>query len=868
MSTTDITQPIPLNNYSISHAGRRTVLHPELGREIQAQTAVRYLRFLRPVRVAHLELPLANCGRWVPTVPTHPAHVLVSVLDRASNRWRVIADVALPPNPKCAGEGLSQEMPIEEMEAHFRKVMAEQIPHRIELGGIETDLLRVECDREHPVWPNHGECNGGPYHVPFGILQHLGAVGEELDVVAAPPYRRKLSRKGFTPAAPEGMTLDTRNPLEVVFNGDRLRVGFSLIRPMLTRLDWNHFGDRQPDGNRLFFKGSWGGGDALGGQNGPSYITAAGNFVPQNMSGAVEVAGNQVKYLGIATGAGVTVNAVFTVTAEALTVALEQEAEADLPVIEGEAWRLLWNMRAGLTGLAALPQDREGRNGFVELPALIAADSGGCLAVRLIDGAGAFHTESYRSSEARSTGFVLATPDAPDAPLVIPQGRRRAVFELRPCALLPVPAAQESALSEGLRKCWTAGFSAFRPEFGGFSNNAISTNCHVNQHTAFDFAAFTARPVDAAPPPRDRSQKSGEGAASTLRPGTGFDPLDLVKFSVGRALLDAGGYGYHRNLYLDSDPILLCGAGRIVQLAAAPDWLAHVGPGIRAAARRILDNFDAKEGMIVCRALSGNSGTYRWSSNAMDVIGFGHIDAYVNAWSFRGLKNAAALCVRLDDDPLAARCAEAAAALAANYARQLVNPETGWVSGWRSRDGRLHDYGFLWINGVACAFGVMAQAASRQALANLETKRRELFPESGYPGLPLNLLPITPEDHMLPRLGYQTKPTYENYTDGALSPLTATYYLRALSRNGLAAEAHAIADSLERGFADGLFHGPYGTGKEFMTWTGADSGYEGTFGPNSGPLYAIAVERGVVTPPDPEWWPAGRAEQRRQGSKV
>ncbi len=72
---------------------------------------------------------------------------------------------------------------------------------------------------------------------------------------------------------------------------------------------------------------------------------------------------------------------------------------------------------------------------------------------------------------------------------------------------------------------------------------------------------------------------------------------------------------------------------------------------------------------------------------------------------------------------------------------------------------------------------------------------------------------------------------------------------------GQSAEARALADSLERGFADGLFHGPYGTGKEFMTWTGADSGYEGTFGPNSGPLYAIAVERGVITPPDPEWWP-------------
>ncbi|MDD5705070.1 MAG: hypothetical protein PHR35_04035, partial [Kiritimatiellae bacterium] len=822
---------ISLKTYAVNHAGRRTILHPELEREIHAQTAVTYLRFLRLVRVARLDLPLVNYGRWVPNVPTHPAHVMVSVLDRAANRWKVIADVELAPNAKCAGESLTQEMAIEEMEAHFRKAMAEQVPHGIELGSIETDLLRVECDREHPVWPNHGECNGGPYNVPFGILHQLSAVGEELGEVSVPPYRRKLSRGVCNPIAPEGMTLDTRNPLELVFSGDRLRVGFSLIRPMLTQLDWNHFGDRPPAGNRLFFRGSFGsGGDALGGQNGPSYITATGTFVPQNMTGTVEATGNRVTYRGIATGTGITVNAVFSITAEALTVEFEQEAETDLPVIEGEVWRLLWNMRSGLTGMAAVPLDREGRNGFVELPALIAADSGGCLAVRLLEGNGNLHTESYRCSDARSTGFVLATADTPNTPLMIPRGRQRAVFELRPCALLPASAAKEATLSEGVRKCWTAGFSAFRPEFGGFSNNAISTNCHVNQHTAFDFAAFTARP------------------------SVGPDPLDLVKFSVGRALLDGGGYGYHRRLYLDSDPILLCGAGRIVQLADDRAWLTHVGPGIRAAARRILDSFDPREGMIVCRSLSGNAGTYRWSSNAMDVVGFGHIDAYVNAWSFRGLKNAAALCARLGDVELTARCAEAAAALAANYARQLVNPATGWVSGWRSRDGKLHDYGFIWVNGVACAFGVMEPAIARQALTNLEAMRREVFPESGYVGLPLNLLPIAPEDHMLPRLGYQTKPTYENYTDGALSPFAATYYLRALSRNGLAAEARAIADSLEHGFAGGMFHGPYGTGKEFMTWTGADSGYEGTFGPNSGPLYAIAVERGVITPPNPEWW--------------
>jgi hypothetical protein len=820
-----------LNDYPVSHAGRVKILHPDLQREIYAQTAVRYLRFLRQVRIDHLELPVSAMnqysGRWVPNVPTHPAHITVSTLDQGKNRWTVVKDLELPPNPKFAGAGLSQEKSIEEMEEFFKNAVADQPPYRIELGGIEADCIKVECDREYPVWPNHGECNGGAFNVPFGILQNLSAFGESLGTAVTPAYRRKLERGEFSPTAPTGMTIDTRNPLEIVFRGSKIAVGFSLIRPMLTRLDWDYFGERQLGQNRLLFKGVT---DSLGGLNGPSYITPAGNFIPQNMTGTVEVKGNQVRYLNVDTGCGILVSAAFTVTADAITLELEQKAERDVPALEGEAWHLLWNMRAGMTSMAAVPNEKEGRNGFVKLPAIITADVGGGLTVRQLEGEGLFHTESHRQDEARSCGFALAVPDTLDAPLVIPAGTSRAVFELQPCALLPIPAAKETALSRGVRECWTAGFSAFRPEYGGFSNNAISTNCHVNQHIACDFAAFTAKPP------------------------IGPDPLELVKFSIGRALLDGGGYGYHRNLYLDSDPILLSAAGRILQLSDDRRWLEQVGPGISAAVRRILANFDPQEGMIVCRALSGNSGSYRWSSNAMDVIGFGHIDAYVNAWSFRGLKNAASLFAVLGDPELAARCAETAAALSESYARQLINPNTGWVSGWKSRDGQLHDFGFLWINGVACAFGVMDAAATRRALGNLEAKRREVFPESGYLGLPLNLLPIAASDHMLLRLGYQLKPTYENYTDGALSPIFSAYYIRALSHHGFKKEATAIADQLEQGFADGMFHGPFGTGKEFMTWTGADSGYEGTFGPNSGPLYAIAVERGSITPPDPEWW--------------
>lgn len=820
-----------LKYYPVFHAGRKRIVHPELGKAIYSQTSVCYMRFLRKVRVTGLELPVTNAqqrlsGRWIPKVPTHPAHIIVSILDKNSNHWKTIGETEFAPNDRFAGKGLSQQMTTEEMDAFLDKVVEEQSPHRINLEGTLTDCLRIECDREHPVWPNHGECNGGSFNVPFGILQNIKAYGQEIEEISFPVYRGKLEKSTFKPSAPAGMSINTRNPLEVVFCGKKLTIGFSLVRPVITHLAWDCFEEGNTLNNRLFF----GSAD----DNGPSYITPDGDFCARNMTGEVSVKDNVIRYRKIDTGCGITINAVFTVTAESIRLELEQNAERDIPVIEGEAWRLAWNMRAGMTGVAAPPCKKEGRNGFVEIPAMISGDEGGCLLVDKEEGKGMFHTESYREAEKRSTGFVLAQEDTPERPLVIPKGRLTAVFRLKPGTILPETEKKEEQLSEGIRKCWAAGFSAFRPEFGGFSNNSISVNCHVNQYVAFDFAAFTAK-TDYA-----------------------VDPLELVKFSVERALMDGGGYGYHRNLYLDSDPILVSGAGRIFQLTDDRDWLQNVYPGISAAVMRIINNFDEKEGMIVCRSLSGNSGTYRWSSNAMDVVGFGHIDAYVNAWSFRALKNASALCRIVGDSALAQKCGEVAQLLSDNYARQLVNPETGWVSGWRSRDGQLHDFGFIWVNGVACAFRVMDASTTRHALEKLEEKRREVFPESGYAGLPLNLVPIKQTDHMLSQSQrYQLRPSFENYTDGALSPCLTGYYIRALSSNGFRKEAGTIAQSLEQGFADGRFHGPYGTGKEFAVWTGADSGYEGTFGPNSLPLYAIAVQQGIIKPPSPEWWLKG-----------
>lgn len=85
--------------------------------------------------------------------------------------------------------------------------------------------------------------------------------------------------------------------------------------------------------------------------------------------------------------------------------------------------------------------------------------------------------------------------------------------------------------------------------------------------------------------------------------------------------------------------MLLSAAGRIFQADQNPLWLKSIKSGLIEAVKRML-GIIGKEGLVISRNLSGNSGSHRWSSNAMDVVGFGHMDAYVNAWTYRALRNA------------------------------------------------------------------------------------------------------------------------------------------------------------------------------------------------------------------------------------
>ncbi|OPZ87821.1 MAG: hypothetical protein BWY76_00274 [bacterium ADurb.Bin429] len=827
MSRSTTSHLLPANG--ISHGWIRPVSAPDTGVLVYGQAVVRYLRFGQSVRLDRLELTPVIAGRWVPAVPTHPAHLTVASLDGPTGRWRTIQDVELPPVPAIAGAGLHQGMSIEVMEARLREGLA--VTHTLPLDGVTTDVLRVECDREHMMWPNHGECNGAPFSVPFGALDSLAAFGDApLGESPLPEYLPPLTVGTVRASAPLGMKVEVL-PWMVRFESSALSIGFSLIRPEILHLGWDGVGGNRAEENRVCASAalSQGGMGLYTGLSGPLLRTARGDFGANLWTGHVEVLDNKVWYRGLHCGQGVTIDALFTVEDESVTLALTQHADREIPVLELEAWRLAWNCGAAMTAAAAISTRAPGRNGDVLLPMFWAGDGNGCLRCEKVNGEAFLQVESYRNLLSVTGGIVPGVRPAPEHSLSAPAGSLHSTWRWSVAAFEPA-SETPSPLSPALHRHWGSVYSCFRPEYGGFSNNAVSVNCHVNQHCPNEMVAFTSQPE------------------------RGPDPLSLYRFTLERALMGGGGYGFWRNLYLDSDPILVAGAGRCHQVRPEMDWLHRIAPGLTAAAERMLDTI-GEGGMVVCRDLSGNSGSYRWSSNAMDVVGFGHIDAYVNAWSYRGLRNAESLLRALGQVKLTEQCSDAAAALREAYPRYLVNPDTGWVAGWRSRDGELHDAAYLWVNGVACAFGLLPPPIAVDALCRLEELRYAVGAGHAQFGLPFNLRPIPADDHMLPRIHGRFTPTFEHYTDGAMAPCFGMYYLRALDTYGLRDRAEPIVADLELGYQRGLFNGGVGSGVEFYRWDGVPTGYEGSFVANWVPLYAIAIHRGYFHPTTPEWWP-------------
>jgi hypothetical protein len=219
------------------------------------------------------------------------------------------------------------------------------------------------------------------------------------------------------------------------------------------------------------------------------------------------------------------------------------------------------------------------------------------------------------------------------------------------------------------------------------------------------------------------------------------------------------------------------------------------------------------------------------TANWWDQVNFGHEDAYAAALSHRAFRSLADLERLARRHQQAARFEERAAMIQSAYVTNFFNPKTGVLAGWKDVEGRLHDYWFLFINGMAITYGLVPEAQANAIVDRFEAKLREVGYARFELGLPGNLVPIAKEDYGKATLGTPAKDdgsdSFGIFENGGASACYAYFYVQALYQLGRRAEAERILWPMMQTFAAGGFQNGVGNAGEWRRWDGRPSGYEG-----------------------------------------
>jgi len=363
---------------------------------------------------------------------------------------------------------------------------------------------------------------------------------------------------------------------------------------------------------------------------------------------------------------------------------------------------------------------------------------------------------------------------------------------------------------------------------------------------------------------------AAELAASAPPLAQGLSCLDLVRMTLDRYLSGAKGYGMigyavepgDADLVawkapwnsLDTLPSLLQAACVYVSASRDMAWARSRYERLAGWARDMMASDKDGNGLIE-HPHTGNSGDRatadRRPSNWWDTINFGHEDAYANALAFRACSLFAGLARDLGHREAAEEFEAKAAKLKRAYASVFLNPATGLIAGWKSADGKLHDYAFTFVNGIAIDYGLLSGRQANAVMDRLLAKMSEVgFSEFRY-GLPGNLLPVRKADYVFhnwsgareigePMLE-DGSDAFQIYENGGATACYAYFTIHALYALGRAADAHRIFDPMLRSYAAGDFQGfcDNGKSKDWRDWKGGCHGYEGLLTDGFLPLLCV-----------------------------
>jgi len=355
----------------------------------------------------------------------------------------------------------------------------------------------------------------------------------------------------------------------------------------------------------------------------------------------------------------------------------------------------------------------------------------------------------------------------------------------------------------------------------------------------------------------------GDIAAKTPPLADGLTALDVLRQTLDSILGGATAYGlpHPGNFPAESSdtlPSLLIAADDCVRGGNSDEWLLTNYTKIKGWADKMLAT-DTNGNGLVKYVLSGNSGTWPPGfpkvrpANWWDTIGFGYEDAYGNALAYRALGSMEHMAKQLGKSTDAARYRAAAKKLHAVYFKTFYDPATGVIGGWRSADGELHDYYFLWVNGIAIHYGLVPPDQASAIVNKLMAKMKEVGYTQFHMGLPGNLITVplkdyvhrTPDGHFGGGVREDNADGFQKYENGGATGCFAYFTLAALYDLGRRAEADAILFPMLQEYERGGFEGrdSQGHSNDWRMWDGTAKGYEGFLTDNYYTLLAVPLRQ-------------------------
>lgn len=441
-------------------------------------------------------------------------------------------------------------------------------------------------------------------------------------------------------------------------------------------------------------------------------------------------------------------------------------------------------------------------DGDLTLPALIHFPGQGSIRItaNVTDGVGLGYHAGQRSTLANvpeSIGFA-ATLTFPTATGT----HKRIVYTLEIAAIYPqLPGIANDSRFDAFKRNWLNALQ-LNPDRRVLSNNTTSDTCAFCYYEYADIAALSPPLVE------------------------GLTALDVVRQTLDAIL--AGGHAYGLpapgNFPVESSdalPSLLIAAANCVRAGNNDAWLKANYAGIKGWTDKMIATDKDGNGLFEY-IVSGNSGIWPGElpivvrpSNWWDDIGFGHEDAYGNALAYRALSGMAMMAERIGKTEDAVHYTAAANRLREVYYKTFYDPETGVLGGWRSADGKLHDYYFLWVNGIAIHYGLVPKDKADAIMDKLMAKMKEVGYDKFHMGLPGNLVTVVLKDYIhkdkdglrgggvLP----ENSDGFQNYQNGGATACFAFFTLAALYDLGRKEDADRILFAMLGEYDKGGFEG-------------------------------------------------------------